>query len=157
MSADLIHDSARQEELAAHLVHDVFSTMLGSETWPAPDADAETSYPVLGAVFFAGAWKGAVQVEFEAELAYRITSHLMSVPVPASVDSDVVDAIGEVVNMIAGNLNSTVPGGAVMSMPFVVTGSQLAVAVVGANQEHEMAFATPDGRFTVTLVQTLRG
>jgi len=80
----------------------------------------------------------------------------MSAPLPDRVDSDVLDAIGEVVNMIAGNLNSTLTGGAVMSMPAVVTGSDFTLTVVGATQEHKMAFATPDGRFALTLVQTVR-
>ena len=156
MSAELIHDSTRQEELAAHLVHDVFVTMLGSEAWPDPDGSGKAAYPVTGAVFFAGAWKGAIHVGFDAGLANAITAHLMSVPAPAEVDSDVIDAIGEVVNMIAGNLNSTLEGGAVMSMPAVVTGKGVAMKVVGATQEHRMAFATPNGRFAITLVQTVR-
>ena len=156
MSAELIHDSARQEELAAHLVYDVFSTMLGSEAWPDADSSEDVSHPVMGVVFYAGAWKGAVQVEFEPRLAFHITAHLMSVPEPMEVDSDVVDAVGEVVNMIAGNLNSTLPGGAVMSMPAVLTGSEFSLAVVGATQEQKMAFATPNGRLSITLVQTLR-
>lgn len=156
MSADLIHDSVRQEELAANLVHDVFSTMLGSEAWPDLETPIETAYPVMGAVFFAGAWKGAVQVELEAGLAYRITAHLMSVPLPGRVDSDVRDAIGEVVNMIAGNLNSVLPGSAVMSMPAVVEGLDFRLSVVGATQSTRLAFASPNGRFALTLVQTVR-
>jgi chemotaxis protein CheX len=157
MSAELVHDSTRQEELAANLVHDVFSTMLGSEAWPDPDGAAGASYPVMGVVFFAGAWKGAVQVELESSLAYQITAHLMAVPPPDRDDSDVRDAIGEVANMIAGNLKSTLPPDTVMSMPAVVAGSDFALTVIGSNQSTRMAFATPNGRFTVTLVQTLRG
>lgn len=156
MNAELIPDATRQDEIAAGLVHDVFSTMLSSEASPDSNPGGDVSYPVVGAVFFAGAWKGAVQVGFESELAFRVTSHLMSVPAPAAVNSDVLDAVGEVVNMIAGNLNSILPGGAVMSMPVVATGEDLSVSVVGATQTREMAFCTPEGRFSVTLVQTLR-
>jgi chemotaxis protein CheX len=156
MSADVIHDATRQEDLAVSLVHDVFSTMLASDAWPDAEADAAEAFPVTGAVFFAGAWKGAVQVEFEAGLAYRITAHLMSVPAPGRVDSDVRDAVGEVTNMIAGNLKSTLPPDTVMSMPAVVEGSDFRLHVVGANQSTKMGFATPDGRFRVTLIQTQR-
>ncbi len=157
MNAEAIHDSTRQEELAVNLVHDVFSTMLAAEAWPDPDGAAGAIYPVMGVVFFAGAWKGAVQVEFEAKLAHHITAHLMAVPLPRQVDSDVRDAIGEVANMIAGNLKSTLPPETVMSMPAVVDGSSFRLSVIGANQATKMAFATPDGRFSIKLVQTLRG
>ena len=156
MSAELIHDSTRQEELAANLLNDVFSTMLGSEAWPEQEPEEDVSYPVMGAVFFAGAWKGAVQLELESALAYRVTAHLMSAPVPERVDSDVCDAIGEVVNMIAGNLKSTLPGDAAMSMPVVVAGTDFDLSVIGANQSTKMAFSTPNGRLLVTFVQTLR-
>ncbi len=157
MSAELMNDSTRQEELAAHLIADVFSTMLGSEAWPDEQTSETEPYPILGAVFFAGAWKGAVQIGFEPALAYHITAHLMSAPAPEQVDSDVVDAVGEVVNMIAGNLKSTLPGGAVMSMPAVLAGSDFSLTVVGANQESKMMFSTPNGRLSVTFVQTMRG
>jgi hypothetical protein len=38
----------------------------------------------------------------------------------------------------------------------VVEGAAFAFTVVGANQSTKMAFATPQGRFALTLVQTPR-
>ncbi|MCB1021657.1 MAG: chemotaxis protein CheX [Bryobacterales bacterium] len=154
MAADLTHEATRQEELAASMVHDVFSTMLALEMWPAEEATPPAQYPVLGVVFFAGARKGAVQVELESRLAYRITAHLMSTSTPDEVDSDVCDAVGEVVNMIAGNLKGTLPPDTVMSMPAVVSGRSFSLSIAGATQVDKLDFATPDGRFRVTLVQT---
>ena len=156
MSTELLRESTRHDELAViNLIHDVFSTMLDSDAWLDPESTRE-SYPVIGAVFFAGAWKGAVQVELDEALAYSITAQLMSLETPHSVDSDVCDAVGEVANMIAGNLKSTLPPETVMSMPIVVSGAGFSLTVVGANQLNRMHFATPDGRFAVMLVQTHR-
>ncbi|MEZ5361229.1 MAG: chemotaxis protein CheX [Bryobacterales bacterium] len=157
MAADLTHEVTRQEKLASSMVQDVFSTMLALEMWPCEEAMDATDFPVLGVVFFAGGRKGAVQLELESGLAYRITAHLMSTPEPDEVDSDVCDAVGEVVNMIAGNLKGTLPPDTVMSMPAVVSGEGFSLSIAGASQCDKLGFATADGRFRVTLIQTHNG
>jgi CheY-specific phosphatase CheX len=62
--------------------------------------------------------------------------------------------MGELANMIGGNLKSVLPRGASLSMPSVVEGSKYSVRVCGANRNKRMSFESPDGTFWVTLVET---
>ncbi|MBI1356335.1 MAG: hypothetical protein GC160_18495 [Acidobacteria bacterium] len=144
-------------ELAASLVHDVFSTMLDTEAAPDPaSADPARRYPVVGAIYFAGGFKGAVLIELEHSLAFEATARLMDVPRPSRVDADVRDAVGELANMIAGNLKAILPPETMISMPSVVEGSDFVVSVVGANSSSRMAFSSPHGAMSLTLVEVNR-
>ena len=77
----------------------------------------------------------------------------MGVPTPAVVDSDVRDSIGELANMIAGNLKAILPSEAMLSMPSVVEGKDFALSVIGGNTSSRLTFASPHGPIAVTLVQ----
>jgi len=81
------------------------------------------------------------------------TSRLMSIPVPDTFTDDVRDAMGEIVNMVGGNLKSVLPHGVALSMPSVVQGRSYSLRVCGSNLVHHQAFVTADGPFWVTLVE----
>jgi len=67
-------------------------------------------------------------------------------------DEDVRDALGELANMLAGNLKSVLPSGVVLSMPSVIEGSDYslrnlwkAVDRAGAVLEHRGYFWSHPG------------
>ena len=52
------------KDTATTVVQEVFSAMLGTEVAPVESFQIrELSHPVVGAVYFAGNWKGAVLLE----------------------------------------------------------------------------------------------
>jgi len=104
-------------------------------------------------VFFAGSWQGAVIVECPFQMAFEFTSRLMRIPRPGEYNDDVCDAMGELVNMIGGNLKSVLPPGSTLSIPSVVEGASYSVRVCGTNRNDRMAFQGMDGVFWVTLVE----
>lgn len=140
-------------ELAATIVSDVFSTMLQTEATPSADTSAGVPFPVTGAVYFTGGFMGAAVIEVGYELAFHATAALMGVPPPTEVDSDVRDSIGELANMIAGNLKAILPSEAMLSMPSVVEGRDFALSVIGGNTSSRLTFISPYGPIVVTLVQ----
>jgi chemotaxis protein CheX len=136
------------------IVHDVFETMLGLELEPSAEPWKPTRDRLTGAVYLAGAWKGAVLLECDHSQAYHLTSLLMSLPLPAAIDDDVRDTMGELANMIGGNLKSVLPRGVVLSMPSVVEGSDYSLRVCGGSATVErLAYASPEGVLWVTLVK----
>lgn len=139
-------------EPAATIVRDVFSTMLNADAWPVSTGRAKP-FPIAGTVYFTGGFMGAVVIELDYELAFQATSVLMEVPRPAQVDPDVRDSVGELTNMIAGNLKAILPSTASLSMPSVVEGKDFAISVVGGNQASKMYFESQHGPMTLTLVQ----
>jgi chemotaxis protein CheX len=146
-------DLESYRESAAQIVHDVFSTMLELETWPEGEPAARPAHPLVSAVYFAGAWKGAVLLECPIRQALQFTAHLMSIEPPDSLNDDVRDSMGELSNMIAGNLRSLLPPGTALSMPSVVEGSSFTLRVIGSNEAVSLCFTCPEGPFTLTLVQ----
>jgi chemotaxis protein CheX len=146
---------AYQSEIT-QIVEDVFRTMMGAEV-EMGDAQLEPPAGALtAAIFFAGAWKGAVIVEASEELAEEWTAELMSIPRPSQVTEDVYDTMGELVNMVAGNLKSVVPPGVAISIPTVVQGRQYCMKVCGGNLVHRQCFQMGSAPFWVTFVEVIK-
>ena len=106
---------------------------------------------VTAAVYFAGAWKGAVLLQCDRRQACEFTARLMRIPLPAAFDDDVRDAVGELVNIIGGNLKPILPRGIAISMPSVVEGEPTSLRVCGGDPVIRLAFASELGEFWVTV------
>jgi chemotaxis protein CheX len=136
------------------IAHDIFETMLSVEIQPAEQEWRSARDRLTGAVYLAGAWRGAVLLECDRGQAYHFTHRLMGLPLPEEVDDDVRDTMGELANMIGGNLKSVLPRGVVLSMPSVVEGGDYSLRVCGGNAVMErLAYRSPEGVFWVTLVE----
>jgi len=76
-----------------------------------------------GAVSVTGDWQGAVTVELADHVARAITRVMLGLDDAVDpADDDVADAVGELVNMIGGNVKSLMPGHSVLSLPAVAAG-----------------------------------
>ena len=141
---------------AINVTQEVFSTMLGIKVWQVERApDGNQAHTVVGAIHYAGPWKGVLLLECQPLQARAFTAKLIGISPPGSVDDDVRDAIGEIANMIAGNLKTILPPAIVLSAPAVVEGSSFTLKVCGGNDSLRIEFASSTGPFTVTLVQML--
>ncbi|WP_157538327.1 MULTISPECIES: chemotaxis protein CheX [unclassified Nocardioides] len=75
------------------------------------------------AVTISGGWHGVVTVELDADVAGRLSARMLDLPSAEDAeDADVADAVGELVNMIGGNVKSLMPGPSVLSLPAVAAG-----------------------------------
>ncbi len=144
-------ESYRPEE--TQIIGDVFRTMLGLTIERAADGVSSDASPVTGAVYYAGAWNGALLVECTLEQSFQFTQRLMSIEPPTSVNDDVRDALGELANMIAGNLKAVLPAGVAISMPSVVEGTDYSLRICGGNDVSRMTFSSEVGDFRITLVE----
>ena len=68
------------------------------------------------------------------------------------VDDDVRDVLGELANMIGGNMKSVLGAGIRLSMPTVVDGSDASLRVCGAQVRERLAFQSAVGPFWVTVL-----
>jgi chemotaxis protein CheX len=71
---------------------------------------------------------------------------------PAALDDVVRDMLGELANMIGGNLKSVLAPGIRLSMPSVVEGSDYSLRVCGAQVRERLAFQCAEGPFWVTIL-----
>lgn len=118
---------------------DVFSTMLGVEI--APDAaytENGTPAPLDGVVALiglAGSWVGTGMVCCSADFARRICTQLLMSEAD-SVNEEVLDAVGEVTNMIVGNVKTVleeIVGPLGLSVPTVVFGHNFTTRCPGTS------------------------
>ena len=141
---------------AINVTQEIFSTMLGIEAFPVERAPGEDqAHTVVGAIHYAGPWKGVLLLECQPLQASDFTAKLAGISPPDSVDDEVRDVIGEIANMIAGNLKTILPPETVLSAPTVVEGSSFTLKVCGGNDSLRIEFDSSTGPFTVTLVQML--
>jgi chemotaxis protein CheX len=119
-------------------------------TWT-PALDTVTS-----AVHFVGVWRGAALVECDARQACQFAVRFMGIDLPPAIDDDVRDVMGELANMVAGNLKSLLPRGVDLSMPSVVEGSDYTLRVCGIGAVARTAFSSDTGVFRITLIEMLQ-
>ena len=67
-----------------------------------------------------GVWNGRIEVRMSNGLAWMATSVMLAVPEKSVQESDVVDAVKEIANMIVGTIKSTLPRPCSMTVPEAV-------------------------------------
>ncbi len=119
---------------------EVFSTMLGLEV-QAGEAQILTDPPsvsegVLSIIGLAGPWTGGGCISCSAVLARHICSQLLMTQAD-SVNEEVLDAVGEVTNMIIGNFKTMAEekvGPLGLSIPTVIYGRNFTSRSIGQNE-----------------------
>jgi chemotaxis protein CheX len=76
---------------------------------------------------------------------------------PQAVNDDVRDVLGELANMIGGNIKSAVAAGLSLSMPSVTDGNNYGLRVCGSEVQDRLSFQCSDGPFWVTLLAEAPG
>ncbi len=105
----------------------VFSMMLAMEVQPLEVREEEEPKPydgVVSLVTFSGEWIGAGMFCCHEDLACKIGAAMLGHEIE-QIDSDVLDGIGEMANMIIGNLKEQLEartGPLALSIPTVVYG-----------------------------------
>jgi len=93
------------------------------------DPEKGFEWDISAVIGLSGVVKGAVIVSMKADLAIKLTDMLTSAG-HTEIDADVIDAIGEINNIIAGNIKPKVPNGdrIVISIPTIIKGREHSIA-----------------------------
>lgn len=86
---------------------------------PADDADPTD---VVASISVTGGWDGHVVVGCSARAATAIAAAMLAIPVHEVTGADVADAIGELVNVVGGNVKSMLPGAGALTLPTTTSG-----------------------------------
>jgi chemotaxis protein CheX len=138
----------------AQIVVSVFEAMLGLQA-----SESETPWFFSGdrltsVVHLAGDWNGAVLVECDRGQACRFAGRFLTMEPPETVDDVVRDVLGDLANMIGGNLKPVLTPGIRLSMPSVVDGCDYSLRVCGAKIQQRLAFQSAEGLFWITILTT---
>jgi chemotaxis protein CheX len=103
-------------------------TEITSSVWKAflPESDDIISVPVTpadapltGTVIISGRWNGLVSLTCSTIAASRAAAFMFDVEVGVVSHADVLDAVGELVNIVGGNLKGMLPSPTGLSLPSV--------------------------------------
>src|SRR4051794_26328416 len=109
------------EDLLA-IAGDLWSSYLGSEPGPSVPGLGNPA-EVTASVSIAGEWDGVVVISMSAKSAQDVGSALLQLE-PGDLEvADLDDAVGELANIIGGNVKSVLPGPSSLSLPVVAHGS----------------------------------
>ena len=118
----------------AEITRDVWSSFLSMELEIAP-GDPTAALPgssVTGCVHVTGEWRGSIFLQCSAEHA-QAAAEAMFAADPGTLSGDEIsDALGELTNMVGGNIKSLLPAPSKLSIPTVAEGEHYRVRVPGA-------------------------
>jgi chemotaxis protein CheX len=142
-------------KLLEQTVESVFTTMMELEVSPSeapldPDGDRLTSF-----VHLTGEWNGAVLFECNTRQACQFAGRILAMDAPEVVDDGVRDVLGELANMIGGNVKSGMGTGVSLSMPTVMEG-HYDIRICGSQILEKVAFECAEGHFWVTILASKR-
>ena len=145
-----------QTEDLEQIAASVFSTMLGLEFQKRASTTACPVSPqtITASVKLVGDWDGAVLLHCMETQAREFAARFLGMPPPPEIDGDVRDVLGELANMIAGNLKCTLRPGIQLSQPSVVDGSGSSLRRSGT-VICEVGFDTEEGPFWLSAVETI--
>jgi chemotaxis protein CheX len=106
---------------------------------------------VTGLVHVQGGWNGAVMLQCPRPLATALAAAMFRGGDEPD-EEEVRDALGELTNMVAGNVKALLPPPCSISLPTVALGSDYEVSVVGTLPDVAVTFTSGTHPLTVTLL-----
>ena len=141
-------------DMLAQTVEAVFLNMMEIEVFRGDAVWVPDPHRLTAAVHISGEWNGAVLFECSPSEACYFAGKFLGTDATAAVDDGVRDVLGELANMIGGNIKFALAKGLHLSMPTVTVGSDTGLRVCGAELQDRLAFQCEAGPFWVTLLAT---
>ena len=138
------------------VVQEVWSSMLGMGVDDAGN-DAPTApgtSGLSGSVRFCGAWDGAIFLDCSSELARTMAAGMFGTQPEALTTEEIHDALGELVNIIGGNLKHLLPPPCQLQLPAVQEEEHPDRATSPGRLVTEVGFTCESETFRVSLVES---
>ncbi len=113
----------------------------------------EEGHFLTGCVQITGDWEGSVTLCCPNALARHATSVMFEVSIDEVSKEEIQDAIGELTNMIAGNIKSLLPSNCCLSLPSVTEGTDYKLTVPGSVVVVSDGFECDGFPLTVTVLE----
>ncbi len=137
----------------AEIVEGAATLMLGLELGERSRDTAPEHCAIGASVQFAGDWSGALVISCDSHLAHEAAAAMFGCDVDSIDPDELSDALGELANMIAGNVKPLLPAAAMLSLPTVVQGSDLRLGVTGASPALSLAWHRAESVLSVAIYE----
>ncbi len=134
------------------ITQEVWSSFLSLELVPVDADSAPLHGPRLtGVVSISGGWQGTVVLECALAHAVAAAEAMFSSEPGTLSGEEVSDALGELTNMVGGNVKSLLPAPSALSIPSVAEGESYTVRVPGAVLVDRVALQSAAGLLHISL------
>lgn len=139
-------------EVVDNVTLSIFNEMLGLDV--SPDSEEIQSVPESESIFrssveVSGEWSAKMSFQCNEGLAKTIASKMFAMEVDQLEEDEVLDAVGEIINMIGGNIKGCVGVESTLSIPEVVIHQNIASDESGSNR----LFSHESGAMMVSLTE----
>lgn len=143
------------EVTIAEVVGTVWESVLGSTIEPndAIQFGLQPQHTYAGVVQIDGAWAGAVTVQCSEPMARRTAMCMFDIAAEDITEEELQDALGELTNMIGGNIKALLPGTCTLGIPVVVEGVDFRWRLPSSAPLVRSGFRDGDERVVVTLLE----
>jgi len=110
------------DETVAEITRQIWSAIIDDSGSLVPRGPVADYGDLTGSVDINGSWNGTFYLSFSMTAARQAAAKMFDADADTLSEDDVRDAVGEVINIIGGNLKSLLPPPALLSLPRVETG-----------------------------------
>lgn len=136
------------------VVRSVWSTQLGLEIQDTGGPPPAPRSPTLtAAIHISGDFQGAIRLECSRALIRRAAAIMFAMPESALTEDDDRDVVGELTNVITGNLKALIPGNNSISLPTIIEGSDYKVSTLNVESSEDFGFTLDGEKMIVTVVE----
>jgi len=145
MAGNLAENDSTLSEAVITATTSVFEAMLELKVEPQGTElaqDAAQSSEVISLISFTGDYIGTLATFFSSKSALKASAGMLGMECESVADDDVQDIIGEIANMIAGNVKTTIAptyGELQLSIPIVITGQGLSITSTSPPSDGKVA------------------
>lgn len=144
------------KEETFHIVKNIWDSILGLEIEPIEDALLNTNQHMLtGYIFIFGAWDGALSLDCSKKFADQASSIMFDIPASQLKMEDIQDTMGELANMLGGNIKSLLPQPCKLSLPSVVDGFDYRVNIPGSQCISTVSFKSQREPLRISLFKKM--
>ena len=130
----------------------IWATLFDLALEPGDEGGIGPEPSVTSCVQIDGAWHGALVMKCPMSLARTLTAQMFQAESDPDLD-EVRDALGELANMLGGNVKALLPAPSQISLPAVAIGSDYELSVVGTSELARVSFSCDDQPLLITLLQ----
>lgn len=145
-----------QMDELAKIVEYVFRTMVCLEVSESNQPWNPSGDRLTATIHLAADWKGDLAMECGRKQGCAFAARFLSMSPQEIVDDVVRDVLGELSNMIGGNLKFVLAGGLKLSMPSVVDGADQSLRICRAGVRERLVFECVEGESSVAVLREER-
>jgi chemotaxis protein CheX len=135
------------------LVESVWSCVLGWEVMPGFGVSIAREDHLTGCIPLTGGWTGTVLLDCHRDLARHAAAVMFGMDSEDVPPELVRDALGELTNMLGGNLKALFDGPCYLGLPAVISGQDYAVRVLESRLVLQVEFSSRDCPFVVRVLE----